>query len=257
MKIFSTMIEGFNRVLFGDRNSTLKHICLFALTAIVSYSSVQSDIVKTQVKQVSGAMPNVTGVLLGVLAALIVGCYLFGYCLSFMNNIYHEKEEGVLPEFDENPFKIFFRAFPVLFVWAVYFILLCIGCTFCVIVPITIPLAFIGLFVIFLMSVFLQFAWVDFSRYFDRTGLYNIALPFKYMKSAFVPVLKLGLLYILVYILCMIPCILVGAILGIFGAGETATMYVGGILGGYLGFVCQLVWYYCIVKLYKEKFEFS
>lgn len=261
MKIFGTMLEGFQKVLFSDRNSLIKHVCLLALTAIISYSSVQSDLINTQLKGGgAGAMPDLTGFFLGLLAALIVGCYLWGYSLSFMRNIYYENPEETLPEFDENPFKIFFKAFPLIIVWLIYLIL--IAAIFMVFTFITLKMIFllpiisiIYLIIMFSISIGLQFICVEFIKNFDRTGLYNFKLPFQYIKPTIVPLLLLGLLYILVYIICLIPCVLIGVFMGLFGASETATTYVGGVLGGYLGFVCQLVWYYCIVKLYKEKFE--
>ena len=250
MKIIGTMIEGFQKVFYADRNSAVKHVCLIALTAIISYSSVQSDILKTQVKG-TNTIPDLTGFFLGLLAALIVGCYLWGYSLKFMRNVYYENPEETLPEFDENPFKVFFKALPLMLIWIIYFIL--IGIVSGILSAILIGL--LGFLVLIVMSIGIQFVWVEFIKDYDANGLYNIKLPFQYIKPTIGPLILMGLLYILIYILCMIPCVLVGVILGVFGASETATMYVGGVLGGYLGFVCQLVWYYCIVKLYKEKFE--
>jgi len=252
MKILGTMIEGFNKVLFADKNSMVKHICLLALTAIISYSSVQSDLLSTQLKGVSnGALPNLTGFFLGVLAALIVGCYLWGYSLKFMHNVYHENPVEILPEFDENPFQVFGKVFPLIFVWIIYFMLLGILSGILSVVLI----GLLGFIVMLIMSIGIQFIWVEFAKDYDRTGLYNFKLPFKYIKPTIGPLCLLGLLYILVYIICLIPCVLIGVFMGLFGASETATIYVGGVLGGYIGFVCQLAWYYCIVKLYKEKFE--
>ena len=252
MKILGTMIEGFQKVLFADKNSALKHVCLIALTAIISYSSVQSDLLSTQLKGVSnGALPNLTGFFLGLLAALIVGCYLWGYSLKFMHNVYHENPEEVLPEFDENPFQVFGKVFPLIFVWIIYFMLLGIVSGILSVVLI----GLLGFIVMLIMSIGIQFIWVEFAKDYDKSGLYSFKLPFKYIKPTIGPLCLLGLLYILVYIICLIPCVLIGVFMGLFGASETATVYVGGVLGGYIGFVCQLVWYYCIVKLYKEKFE--
>lgn len=252
MKIFGTMLEGFHKVLFSDKNSLIKHVCLLALTAIISYSSVQSDLINTQLKGGgAGAMPDLTGFFLGLLAALIVGCYLWGYSLKFMRNVYYDNPEETLPEFDESAFSVFFKALPLALVWIIYFILLGIVSGLLSVILI----GLLGFIVILIMSMGIQFVWVEFIKDYDRTGLYNFKLPFQYIKPTIVPLLLLGLLYILVYIICLIPCVLIGVFMGLFGASETATMYVGGVLGGYLGFVCQLVWYYCIVKLYKEKFE--
>jgi MFS family permease len=254
MKIFETMIEGFGKVLFGSQNAMIKNVCLIALTAIISYSSVQSDILTKQLKgtaDVAAGLPNLSGFFLGLFVALIVGCYLWGYSLKFVHNVYHENPEEVLPEFDENPVKIFFKALPLAIVWVIYFILLGIVSGLLSIILI----GLIGYIVMLIMAIGLQFVWIEFAKDFDRTGLYNFKLPFKYIKPTIGPLFLLGLLYIIVYIICMIPCVLVGIVMGMFGASETATMYVGGIMGGYIGFVCQLVWHYCTVKLYKEKFE--
>ncbi|MBO6086759.1 hypothetical protein J6P92_00230 [bacterium] len=251
MKIFKTMIEGFHKVLFGSQNALLKHVCIIALTAIVSYFSVQSEFLKGQLDNTTGALPDLSGFFLGLLAALIVGCYMFGYSLSFMHNVYHEDPENCLPEFDENPFKIFFKSFPLILVWILYFLLLGIVSGLLSVILI----GLVGFVVMLIMAIGLQFIWVEFSRDFDRTGLFSFKKPFEYIGKTIVPLILMTILYIFIYILCMIPIAIVGGIMGFMGIGSTAITYTGGIIGGYIGFILQLVWYYCIVKLYKEKFE--
>ena len=258
MKIFETAFNGFIKV-FSGKNIAIKHICFIALTAIVSYSSVQSDILKNQV-QAASQIPDLKGLLLGFLAALIVGCYLFGYNILFMRNVYNDNPEGYLPEFDDNPFKAFFKGFPLLLTWIFYFIVIILFSTISFALSIKMPvigilLGLIGFCAIIILSIFVQFLWIEFSKNLEAKGLYNIIRPLKYTKGTMGSLCLLGPLFIPIYILSLLPCIILVLALTIAGFGENATMYAGGILGGYIGFVIQLVWYYCLVNLYKEKFE--
>lgn len=257
MEIFKTVCDGFLKVFTG-KDVAVKHVCLFALTGIISYSTTQSEIFQNQVSEnmtsAITTMPNFTGLILGGLAALIVGCYLFGYNLSFMRNIHYENPEGYLPEFDENPFKIFFKSFPLLMAWIGYFILMMIVISISFALIITIPVGILGILAMVLIAALLQFVWIKFSKDYDSTGLFNIKTPFKYL-NAILPMFLIGLFFIPAYLLIMIACVIIGVIFGFLGASETLVMYTGGIIAGYLGYICQLVWYYCLIKLYKEKYE--
>ena len=103
---------------------------------------------------------------------------------------------------------------------------------------------------------FIQFVYIAYAKHFNTFGLYNIKLPIKYCKLAFGSVIVLGLLFIPIGICAMIPSFVVGLALGLSGGSDTSTaMYAGGLLGGYLGFVVQMVWIYCTVQIYKEKIE--
>jgi hypothetical protein len=39
------------------------------------------------------------------------------------------------------------------------------------------------------------------------------------------------------------------------GEGTKVASYIGGIMGGYIGYVGQFILAYCLVQIYKEKFE--
>ena len=113
---------------------------------------------------------------------------------------------------------------------------------------------FLFLFILFLCA-FVNFVYIAYLKNFDSKGLYNITLPFKYMKYSFSDFVLLGLLFIPVYGVAMTPSFIVGLLFGLMGVKTIMALYAGGILGGYLGFIVQIVWYYCLVQIYRDKIE--
>ena len=109
---------------------------------------------------------------------------------------------------------------------------------------------------IIMLGIFYQFVLVEFTKEFDAKGLYKLTRPFLF-KSALGILAALSLAFCLIYILLFIPCILIGIICGFLGIGETMIGYICGVFGGYAGFIIQLVWGYCLVQIYKERFEQS
>lgn len=232
---------GFKK-LFSGQYVLIKHVSLFALTGILSLINSNFELLKAQ-----NTLPNFSNIVLSIVALLVVGLYMSGYVLNYMHNCYNDNSD-ILPDIDEKHFGTFFKALPLYLVWFLWIILVCL----LVIIPIVGWIALLGLF--FIWVPFIQFIYVAYAKDFNAFGLYNIKLPFKYCKLVFVDLLVLGLLFIPIGLLAMVPSLIVGFVSGMSGNTNLA-IYSGGLLGGYLGFLLQMVWVYCIVQIYREKIE--
>lgn len=238
------IVDGFRRIFSGS-NVLAKQVSLFALTGIVSLVSSHFELLKAQ-----SSLPDLSNIGLSIIAVIVIGIYMGGYVLNYMHNCYDDNNPEILPDIDGKHFGTFLGALPLYLVWFLWVILVYL----LAIIPI---LGWIALLVLFIMWVpFIQFVYIAYAKHFNTFGLYNIKLPIKYCKLAFGSVVVLGLLFIPIGICAMIPSFVVGLALGLSGGSDTSTaMYAGGLLGGYLGFVVQLVWAYCMVQVYKEKIE--
>ena len=107
------------------------------------------------------------------------------------------------------------------------------------------------------MATFLIFVFIAFSEYFDAKGLFNVMLPFRFITPSIGMLVLLGILFIPVAgILSLIPTFAIAIVLYLISSGNAqfpAYKIIVGAVGGYVGFLAQLVWYYCLVQVYKEK----
>ena len=66
--------------------------------------------------KVGGTPPDISSLLgtivIWLIATLVISVYLAGYNLKFMHNSFDDESNDVLPDFDGNPFGIFFKALP-------------------------------------------------------------------------------------------------------------------------------------------------
>lgn len=254
MNIINLIANGFKK-LFSGNNTLFKHLILFLITGLLSLISLHFEFISNQIKNTK-VMPDFTGIAAGILALIIIGIYLCGYNFKFMHNALCENIEEILPDFNGDPFKIFFNVLPLIIVWTVYVLIAILISVMLFINPLLIPAGVTAIIAIAFFCTFIQFIYVEYARNFNSTGLFNITLPFKYIKSTIGPLVLLGLLFIPIYILSMFPSFLTGLILGLTGIKDKfILMYSGAVIGGYCGFIVQLVWYYCIVQIYKEKIE--
>lgn len=258
MNVLGTIIEGFKKVFKGE-NAFAKHLCLFAITGFISVATVYIQNVSEAMKATQ-QLPNLTQYMTGIIILLIVSLYLSGYNLIFAHNSFKDNIDEYLPEINLQPIFTLIKAIPILLCWGFYIFLTCvIGVALCT--THSTPLVIIGIGILLVTLVlygFVQFVTsAAYPQNFDTEGLFNISLPLKYAKFAFGELVLLGLLYIIVGIVAMIPSGLAGFMIGVFGnlGDNTTATYVGGILGGYCGCITQLVWYYCIVQIYREKIE--
>lgn len=257
MNVFDLVIDGFKKVFTG-KNIFIKHIIIFLITAIISFISVYFQLI-AETAEKTDKLPDfpLKTFIIAFIVMIAVGVYLSGYNFQFMHNAFTPESNDVLPEFSGKPFIIFGKAFPLMLVWTLYIIA---ALAFCISLffggPLFIVLGIILFIAIILISTFVQFIYTGFAKYFSREGLYNIALPFKYIKLTFEPFALMALLFIPIYSAAMAPSFFLGMFMGLSGIKDVnMIMYAGGILGGYLGFIVQLVWYYGLVQIYREKID--
>lgn len=257
MNVFLTIIEGFIKVFF-TKDGFLKHVCLFALTGIVSFIPAHLQKIGEELQKGSGNFDissNLGFIVFAIIAFIVISIYLAGYYLKFQHNAFDNKSNEIMPDFDGNPIGVFFKALPLYLVWGIYYILIFSIIGFFFINPlfiiIGIPMLIFGI----LYFSFVQFIFVAFSKDFSAKNLYNILLPLSYIKPAIGPIFICGLIFLIICILAGIIIFILGLIMSLSGASSLATTFARSIAGAYIGAVLQLVWLYCIVQIYREKIE--
>ena len=249
MNAIKLIIDGYGKIFKGT-DALLKNISLFALTGILSTITVYFE----EIKETKTMPADMSVFFAAIIGFIIISIYLYGYTLNFMNKAFSVSDENILPDVNFAPVGIFFKVLPLTIVWGLY------TCVIIAIIALTIPsIPVISILLAVLLAiilVFVTFVYVAFCENFDAKGLFDITLPFKFLKPATGMLVILGLLFIPVAILSLVPSLLAGIILGISGFGGTnIPAYVGGLLGGYFGLIAQLVWYYCLVQIYREKIK--
>ena len=243
MNVFRLIGDGFRKI-YSSNNIAIKHVWLLVLIGIVPvvflYSLNFTNVV---------AAKNIR-----FLTALVISIYLCGYNLELVHNSFTEKD--ILPELGFNHFGLFFKALPLILTWTFYIITVSIVAGLLMASKISLIIGLLLILVLVFVSSFLQFVFVEFSKNYDAKGLYGILQPFKYVKT-FGYLLLLGLLFIPIYIiLSSIPAFIFGFVAGLLtGEDSNLVFYGGGFIGGYFGFIVGMVWNYCLVQVYKEKFE--
>lgn len=238
--------QGFKKVYSGPQFG-LNHICLFALSGIISVISLMF-----QNTSKAKASPDFSLLIIGAVLLFAISIYLGGYTYKYMHNCFYPEKESYLPDFDGEPFALFFKALPLVFAWGLYFFLIALICL--IIKALIIP----AIILFLIITPFISFIFVAFSKNFDTSGLFNPILPFKFFPQAFGDIVVLGLCFIPLWIAASIPSVISGVIMGISGTGTETNSYIlyaAGILGGYIGLIFQFVWNYCLVQIYKDKLE--
>ncbi len=257
MNIPVTIMEGFVKVFF-TQDGFLKHVCLFALTGIVSFIPAHLQKIGEELQKGSGNFDissNLGFIVFAIIAFIVISIYLAGYYLKFQHNAFDNKSNEIMPDFDGNPIGVFCKALPLYLVWGIYYILITAVMGFLFIKPLLIIIGIFALLFLMVYFAFVQFVFVAFAKDYDSKGLFNIALPLSYIKPAIGPVCICGLIFIIICILAFIIPFTAGLIMGIFSVDSTITTTVGGMLGGYIGAILQLIWIYCIVQIYRETIE--
>ena len=255
MSLFGIVKEAIEKI-FKTRDAAVKHVCIFALTGIISTGTQYFETMSKSMKD-SNTTPDLSNILLTLLiwtvVYIVIAIYMTGYNLKFIHNAFDNTSDNVLPYFDSEPFSVFAKAFPLIFVWGLYILLFAIisGILTAVFLPLGLILGVA--FVIFIL--FMGFVNIAFAKYYDRTGLFNISLPFSYMPKTGLQVIGIIFITLLLGILAVIPCAILGGIIGLTGGGVQLAGYAGAIFGGYLGTIIQLIWLYSLVQIYKEKIE--
>lgn len=254
MNVIDIMIDGFKRVYSG-KNVLLKHCLMFFIIIILSISTVNVQIIADTIEKTK-EFTNISQLFIYLGITILIGIYTGGYNLLFSHNSFDKENKDIFPDINFIPFKVFFKTLPIMIVWFIY-VLIAIFFSIALMSNKSLLLIlgiFLFLFILFVCA-FINFVYIAYLKNFDSKGLYNITLPFKYMKYSFSDFVLLGLLFIPVYGVAMTPSFIVGILAGILGVKAMTAIYIGAILGGYLGFIVQIVWYYCLVQIYRDKID--
>ena len=237
--------EAFKRIYAGE-NWLTKQSIIFVITGITSiFSSYMNTLSNQQTPD-----PSIIGpCFCGLLALLLITFYLCGYGFNITHNSFDETREEILPEFDRSHWGTFGKAFPLLFVWGLYIIILAI---FAAVTPIFLGsagkiVAPILFFLIIIVCSFLQFVYIKFAKNFDKKGLFNITLPFKFIKPTIGSLLMLYLK--------LLPLIIISLILNVFSESSSVFAYILAAVGGYFGYILSVIIIFCSVQIYKAKVE--
>lgn len=256
MNVIDLMVKGFSKIFKGE-NILTKHLLLIAITGIVSVSSVYLDMASETLKKTK-ELPDMSVFCIALIVLIIFGIYMAGYNIIFSHNSFDsDNPQGIMPEIDIKPMKIFWNALPLMICWTFYiFVSVILSCVMIASHSLMTILGIALLLFILLVCAFVQFVYIEYSKNYDKKGLYNIILPFQYMKKTFSDFVLLGLLFIPVYGVAMMPSFFTGIVLALAGVKNISiAMFIGGVIGGYLTFLVQIVWYYCLVQIFKEKIE--
>ena len=254
MNVIDLMIDGFKKVYSG-KNILLKHLLMFIIIAILSIATVNVQIIADTIEKTK-ELTNISQLFIYLGLTILIVIYTGGYNLLFSHNSFDKENNDIFPDINFIPFKVFFKTLPIMIVWFIY-VLIAILFSIALMSNKSLLLIlgiFLFLFILFLCA-FINFVYIAYLKNFDYKGLYNITLPFKYMKYSFSDFVLLGLLFIPVYGVAMTPSFIVGLLFGLIGIKTINVLYIGAILGGYLGFIVQIVWYYCLVQIYRDKID--
>lgn len=254
MKSVDLISKGLERVFSGE-DCRVKHIGLFAMAGITSLISTNFRTISEAYRN-AHITPNFGEIVVELLIFILISTYIGGYTLQFMHNVHHNEE---LPNFDGKPILAILKSVPLAIVWFIYFAVIIFGVSSLFagvpghVAIFYIVLALLPVFLIYIPFCYI-FVWVAFSKNFDAKGLFNPFGAFKYLK-AFGIVLAVFICMFVLNIIAFIPIGIVGGIIGFLGEGTKVASYIGGIMGGYIGYVGQFILAYCLVQIYKEKFE--
>lgn len=262
------MMDAFKDVFRGE-NCFAKHVNLLALSGICGILSLMAQSYSSQMKNVPPE--SVTTASLGhflliafgfFIASFICSVFLQGFYQTFINKKWNN-EEG-LPEFCGAMWGRGFKSYALIIVWSIILAIIfaILGFVLAMITAaapfIGIPLLVIAGVVLIMMSAGLVFLQIALAKEYNLEGLFNLKLPFVYIKHSIKSLTITGLKFI-------IPCLLMFAIIfvvaGIGGFiiaffGGTAKEFgevVGAILGAYFGAVINLAWYSCLLEIFQNE----
>lgn len=270
MNLFSIIVDGFAKIFF-TRDRFLKHACLLTITGLLSLGSAKCQMISEEIKKLSqnsnvtSALQNfdfhsILGFVIGfVIVGLIIGTFLNGYNLKFIHNSFCENSDEVLPNIDLEPYKWFFNILPLYIVWGLTFVGIALLIKLCFVLPLLGVLLLIAFAILLIfLKLGMVFMQIKFAKTQDRTGLYNIFNGLSYMKGPVIGWLLLfGLAFFVLYsVIIFVPTFLIGAFAelasGLFGFNSEVPLFAGGVIGGYLGYVFQLLSNYCMVQIYNN-----
>lgn len=244
--------DGFRKI-FEGADVLRNHVFLFALSGLLALQSEFFHNFSEQAK-LGNYIAGPGEVTIRLILMLVVSLYLGGYSFMLMNKCFSNNGEGILPEIGLNQFKAALKAIPLQIVWGLYLFAAILISVFLMTSIGPVPGSIFFIAIVF-TAMFIQFIFAAFSKDFCAKGLFNITLPAKYMQKTFGDMIVLIILFVVLAVLVLIPFVIVAIITALTKTDGTVTEYLFSLAGGYVGILLQLVWYYCIVNIYKDKLE--
>ncbi|MDR1167460.1 MAG: hypothetical protein LBK53_01035 [Heliobacteriaceae bacterium] len=249
----ASIIEAVKKI-YKSPNALKVHLAFLALAVISTGISLASD---------SKSVPLI---FTAIAVALVILVYMGCYNIQLMHNSFDEN--FTLPDFNLSLFKVAGGVFRLALVWFIYDIFLGIFLVLSIAFTIgtinfnaAIPLAI----VCFLYLSFQQFVMVAYAKNFDKKGLWNIFLPFKFMRGLFADWIILMVKYILsilgFYMLLVIVLVAAAGVITLSGMAVSLSkfnymlVYPSAVIGSYFGTVIALVYTNCLVQIYQDKKE--
>ena len=234
--------------IYTEDGSAIKHICWFVISFIVMMVSMPSG---------NGTVTDLEEMhstnIISLISGLVLTIYTFGYNSIIMHNRFEEegKPKGltILPEFDTLPFKIFGRAFVLALVWFIYSLVL--GLLW--IIPI------LGWIIYLVITPFMAFVQVSYSKEFLTDGLFNFAIIAKYMRLFWLEAVKWWFkLFICTLVIILLFILIFGRFLGLEGLMHNSlTLILIFALAQYIFMVFGFVNAYGMADIYARKWDDS
>lgn len=261
MKIIDTVVQGFKQV-FSGKDILKKHLFLFIIAGIITIPATYLQLLSDTLKETKDiTIINIPLFIIALLVMIGFGIYMGGYNLIFCHNAFKKDEKNTLPEFTfKEPFKIFLNALPLMIAWFIY-----------VLIAFALMIAFfigfsayaiirvINLIAIAYFSSFIQFVLIAYTKYYNKAGLFDITILSKFIKHSIKEFTLTALLFIPILWIAAASfggfITTIAAIIGIIASSSkdvNIAIYITGVFYGYAQVVIQLVWYYCLVRIYDE-----
>ena len=117
-------------------------------------------------------MPDMNLFLIALAVLIIFGIYMAGYNLIFSHNAFDkDNPQGIMPEIDIKPFKVFWNALPLMICWTFYIFTSVILSCFIIATNTFMKIFGIALLLFVLMfCAFAQFVYIEYSKNYDKNG---------------------------------------------------------------------------------------
>jgi hypothetical protein len=269
-----SVIESIKNVYRGS--NVLKVHLILAVLATISQIALGGYFSE----YINALLPVPLVIILAIVLYIAYAIYYGGFQLQYLHNNFIDDKESKLPDWGLSQFATGFKAVKLYIVCFVYVLITNIailtllllvlfvagglilwvikGSVSALISPkdlfltgatIASTISFIAAYIgCLLYCIFWAFVWAVYSENYVDSGLYNILLPFKFMRKYFKDTLVLILKFIPICVLAFLPLI------PIFIRQQHVLADIPGIaVASYLLAVSSLAFWGSIVQLYREK----
>ncbi|MDR1167461.1 MAG: hypothetical protein LBK53_01040 [Heliobacteriaceae bacterium] len=253
--------EGLDKIFKDEYAPPIHSLTLVILCAIIAVSLYPEMLVKMDMFQYQDykTYHDVTNTISSV-ALILFNIYIAGYNLIIINRSL-KNEATILPDIDNAPYKVFFNYFPAQVYWFIYYAIipcaLCAGIfylrnTFYVYTAIPVALLFL------LFVPFLSFIPVCYAKNFDKKGLFDIRLPFRFIKMKkelykliiqFAPLWFLAAIFVFLTYYTNLPSKMQSNVT-IVEDFFYQKLFVMDVLSAYLEIILTFLWSYCIARVF-------